>query len=204
MTKEIRFVQMFTIVYIIFFAFVAISNERTAFLFHTTFIGIITCFISFYYEKMHLTKMLVVMLSIFGLLHLIGAILYLDGIRMYEYPLFWGMHFDNLVHSTGGAVAALVGHNFLQNHLDDQMKHHPIPFIFLLITFAAGLGTYNEIAELMGVLFFNAAPFVGGYINNAFDLIFNILGAFVASTAIYIHRYRKAELKDFQNSFNNA
>ncbi len=39
-----------------------------------------------------------------------------------------------------------------------------------------GLGAVAEIAELFAVLFFAAGEQVGGYLNNAFDLVFNLLG----------------------------
>ena len=45
------------------------------------------------------------------------------------------------------------------------------------------MSTIVEMLELIGVIYLNS-PGVGGYVNNSLDLIFNLLGAIVASLVI--------------------
>jgi uncharacterized membrane protein YjdF len=192
--KELNAVRFFTVAYTAVFTALAITSGDYKFLFYTIYMIVMTWIISHYYQRLHFGIPLICMISIFGLLHLMGSAIYVDGTRLYELAIgVHYIHFDNIVHTFGGGLAALIAHNILQNHLDEQMKHHPIPFIFILVTMASGFGAYNEIIELGMVLTMGDAAKVGDYLNNAFDLVCNFNGALIASTAIYLWKYRRNE-----------
>jgi hypothetical protein len=55
-----------------------------------------------------------------------------------------------------------------------------------IITVLAGasIGAINEIVEFSTVVLFDAGEAVGGYYNNAIDLIFNFIGAIIAALVI--------------------
>ncbi len=52
-----------------------------------------------------------------------------------------------------------------------------------------GFGAFNEIIELLAVLLFDATQQVGGYLNNALDLVFNLIGSIIA--CFFIIDYHK-------------
>ena len=51
----------------------------------------------------------------------------------------------------------------------------------------------NEILEFGAVLFLGAAKAVGDYYNNAWDLVFDMLGSIIA--CIFIYPYHKKQLE---------
>jgi hypothetical protein len=57
-----------------------------------------------------------------------------------------------------------------------------------------GFGTFIEFAELFAVVFLNAEASVGGYINNALDLVVNFIGAAIAS--LFVIRYHTKKLQE--------
>ena len=59
-----------------------------------------------------------------------------------------------------------------------------------------GFGALNEVVEFAAVAFFGQTG-VGGYWNTALDLVFNMLGAIVAT--IFIHYYYRPKNNLVQN-----
>lgn len=58
---------------------------------------------------------------------------------------------------------------------------------------ASGFGAFNEVLELGAVAYLNAAKQVGDYFNNAFDLLFNMLGSIIACFFLMrYHKYKKS------------
>lgn len=191
--KELNLIRLFTVFYTFFFTLVALWYGDYTFLFYTVYMIIVTWMISHYYQKLHFGVPLVTLISLFGLLHILGSTTYIDGVRLYQIGFFGGyVHYDNLVHTFGGAIAAVIGHDILYNHLG-SMKHHPLPFLFLLVTFASGLGAYNEIIEFGMVIFLGMGAQIGDYYNNALDLVCNFNGALAASIGLYLWYYRRDE-----------
>ena len=143
-----------------------------------------------YNGKFHFGKSVLILLSLFGLLHLSGGVFHIGETRLYDYWFISGwFKFDNLVHSIGGGLAAVLAYNFLENRLVPKIRYNGFIFIFVIVTIASGLGAYNEILELIAVVFFNAGKAVGDYMNNALDLVFNLIGAFIAANIMYYHLY---------------
>ena len=84
-------------------------------------------------------------------------------------------------------------YNLLNPHLDKKIKHNKILLSLIIILIASGIGAFNEIIEFFAVVFFNAAKGVGGYFNNALDLVFNLIGAIIAS--FIITKYHSVRIK---------
>ena len=59
-------------------------------------------------------------------------------------------------------------------------KYSKIVLFFVVVLVSEGIGAVNEIIELSTVVFFHSTG-VGNYFNNALDLVFNIIGAFVGA-----------------------
>ena len=64
-----------------------------------------------------------------------------------------------------------------------------------------GVGLINEIVELIAVVFLNAQENVGGYLNNAIDLVYNSIGVIVAIILLDMAwQYRLGKLKRFERA----
>ena len=61
---------------------------------------------------------------------------------------------------------------------------------------AMGVGAFNEILELIAVVFLGAAEQVGDYFNNALDLFFNLIGSTIA--CFFIIHYHKKHIKKYK------
>ncbi len=134
------------------------------------------------------------MLSILGFLHFLGGEFRISGTRLYDLKFLNGIfEFDNVVHFFGGLATALLGYNMLLPHIDTKFKKHHIVLPFLIICIALGIGALIELLEFGAVVFLNAAATVGSYLNNALDLFFDTLGAFVAALFIHVYYHGKLE-----------
>jgi len=189
---ELRIILIFTIAYLLFFTILSLVNSNYEFLYYTVIMSILIGMIVFYYQKIRLTPHILIGLTILGALHVFGGNIHLWNIRLYDLYLIPNIfRYDNLVHSFGLFVVTFVVYNILHPHLDKKIKHHLFIFALLLVTIAMGLGAVNEIFEFGAVILFDASQQVGDYFNNAIDLIFNLLGAIIAS--IFIVRYHKTK-----------
>jgi uncharacterized membrane protein YjdF len=136
-------------------------------------------------------------LTAWAFLHMAGGNIRVGEGRLYEVillplmPRHCILRYDHFVHTFGFAVATLVGYHLLRRHL----KPAPGAWVALSIVIpliGMGLGALNEVVELLVVL---AAPEsgVGGYFNTAFDLLFNTVGAALATVFIHVRRIASGE-----------
>lgn len=187
--NKIKWLLRFTVGYLVFFGIIALLNRNYEFLYYIAVISGLVFIVLLYHKQIQLSTTILAGLSFVGLLHVLGGSMYFDGVRLYDIWLF--PHFfkyDNLVHFSGLFIATLVAYNLLYPHLDQKLYHHPLLLSLLLVLVASGIGAINEILELGAVLYLNAGPDVGDYLNNAFDLLFNLLGAIFACAFIMWRR----------------
>lgn len=191
---ELRLMFWFTVAYLAFFTVLAIVNRNFEFLYYTFIMSAIIFIIVFYHKKIHLSMHLFFGLTILGVLHIFGGNIHIGGIRLYELWLLPNIfRYDNLVHSFGTFVATFAVYSLLRPHLDVKIKHNYFLLALLLISITMGFGAFNEILELGAVLFLGAAEQVGDYFNNAFDLVFNLLGSIVACVIILEHHAKQKQ-----------
>lgn len=184
--KYYKTVELFTLGYIFLFSLIAVSRGNYEFLFYTTYMVVMVWGIARYHATLHISELVVGLISLFGLLHLLGGTVYLGDIRLYDMAFFGGpLHFDNLVHTCGGMLAAAVSYNVLHIHFDKSVRHHHLVESFILVTLASGIGAYNELIELCAVVFLDAGVEIGDYMNNAVDLVFNFIGAALCTILIF-------------------
>lgn len=190
---EIGFVLIFTIAYAIFFTLFAYLTKNYEFVYYAIVISTLLTTIVLHYKQLHLKAAILWGLSILGLMHLAGGTINIYGIRLYD---FWFidslLKYDNIIHAASLFVATFVAYNIISPHLDLKIKHHPALFSLLLILIAFGIGALNEILELGAVVFLNAQEAVGDYLNNAVDLVFNLIGSVIA--VFFIHPYHKKRI----------
>lgn len=188
--KELKLILAFTIVYLIFFISLAIIRQNYEFVFYIAVICLLTMISALHHKELHLKPAIVGGLSVIGLMHLAGGNLHFNGIRLYDTYLFQNfIRYDQIVHTLGFFVATFVSYSLIRPYLDPRVKHHPLVLSLILVLTASGFGALNEVLEFMAVIFLGAVQQVGDYYNNAWDLVFNLLGAVAA--CFFIHPYHK-------------
>lgn len=137
-------------------------------------------------------------LSIWGALHMAGGLVpvptelaQLKSPEQTEAVLYslWliqpeRLKYDNVVHFFGFFIATLACWQALRRFLGARSRPS-IAFVVILTCAGMGLGAVNEIIEFVAWKLFPDSN-VGGYENNAIDLIYNALGAGLASILVWL------------------
>ena len=127
---------------------------------------------------------LLALLSLVGLLHLLGAAVPVNGDIRYNYVPFpienpTGLtfnKFDQIVHTFGTAVGATLMYYFLRR----DTSFHWLGIMVFAVLGAMGLGALNEVIEFIAKMTVPDTD-VGGYYNTAVDLCVNLFGAFIGT-----------------------
>jgi uncharacterized membrane protein YjdF len=129
------------------------------------------------------------LLSIWGLMHMSGGSLQINGDVLYNlilipisetYKIF---KYDQLVHAFGFGTMTLVSYELIKPYL----KNFTQRFYLIIIASACGFGALNEIIEFLATVI-SPQTNVGGYINTSLDLVFNLIGSIIACTFIYVYK----------------
>jgi hypothetical protein len=128
---------------------------------------------------------------ILAIVHTAGAFVIINGETLYHFSFIAGYFaYDNIVHLIGGYIATLFVYSFFKNNfIFEKSNLHRFYYLCLLVTLGVGIGAFIEILELFAVLFFDVGNIVGDYLNNAIDLVFDTIGAFIS--AVYVLYFRK-------------
>ncbi len=178
---HIKEITILTFLLILLFSIAALYLKDTMTFYMCLAILPLLAFFYFSHKELHITVHLFIFGFILFFLHFIGSIL-----GLYEMS-FLGLGYDNLTHIYGAFVLTLVAYNFIRAHWKETPNVGNF-YLFLTIVFVGlGIGALLEIFELGAVLLFDA-PEVGGYLNNAFDLVRDGIGAVIGATLmIYLH-----------------
>jgi hypothetical protein len=171
----------FTLCFLFAMAVVAFNNRNWEFLYYTAIVSTLLLVVVFYHKTLYLTKTIMAGLLLVAVLHILGGNVNIGGTRLYDFWIlgYW-FRYDNLVHFIGSFVATFIAYNILQPHLDMALKRNWVLLSIILVLMASGIGAVNEILELGAVIMLGASQQVGGYMNNAFDLVWNFLGSAAA------------------------
>ena len=132
-------------------------------------------------------------------MHTIGGLLRFNGVNLYDIT-FGIIKYDNIIHFLSAFTMVFIFYNLIYNFVLPCNEKRDFYLFTILVLMTAGFGTMIEFIELFAVLFFNAEKAVGGYFNNAVDLIVNFIGASIASLlVVYYHRK-----KGFRELLNNS
>lgn len=161
------------------------------FTFDFSYIFDLTLFLSlivfFYWNKKANNKLPNVFYNlaiIFIILNILGYLIYIGDIKLYDFWLNKYFRFDNLIHFVGALTLVTYLYYYLLPHFNPKTKIQKNLFTLNIVFLILGLGAFHEIIELFGVLFFNAADKIGDYLNNALDLLYNFLGGIFAIIVI--------------------
>lgn len=188
-------IVLFTGVYLAVFSVNAFFSGNLEFIYYIIIMSAIILAIVFLNRFLHLAFFIIFNLSLLGFFHLLGGNFYFGSVRLYEYYFLAGViRYDNLVHVYGTFIATIILYSLASPFIDEKLKRH-FPLLAIgLVLMAIGTGVLNELVELAAVVFFDAAEQVGGYFNNALDLLFNTIGSIVATIIIYFYVERPKRL----------
>jgi len=188
------FLILFNLTYVLIFTTYYVSIKNYEFLWYVAVLVFFFVLITSTIHKSKFDYVILWGLTLWGLMHMAGGGVVVNGDVLYALPLIpligtgdlLVLKYDQFVHFFGFGVATLVVYHLLKPYLNEKTNWKVIYPI--LIVAGAGLGVLNEIVEFVAVLTVPDTG-VGGYGNTALDLIFNTLGATAA--VIFIHTRRK-------------
>ncbi len=128
-------------------------------------------------------------LSLWGLLHMSGGSLVVNGNVLYALEIWhlidigdtYVLKFDQFVHMFGFGVTTLVAYQLLKPRIKEMHQGLLYGFLFFL---AMGAGALNELVEFLAVVVMSETG-VGGYFNTGLDIVANAFGSVIA--LVFIH-----------------
>ena len=137
-------------------------------------------------EKVRYSNGLLWGLSIWALAHMAGGGIILNNKLLYSTMLlpiigepYYILKYDQLVHAFGFGITTLLMWTLLKPLLKNPARNNKVAISILLVMAATGAGALNEVIEFIATVI-SPESGVGGYINNALDLVFNLIGALIA------------------------
>ena len=186
LTSKEKPVAYFSAAYIVLFLLYSIIVKNYEFVYYMAVLVLFFILIFAYQRSLNFSPGLLWALSSWGLLHLAGGNIPINGSVLYNLWLLPFLKYDMAVHAYGFAAATFVGFALLEKQLKKPVKS-PKLIIFLCFIMGMGFGALNELVEFLAVLFIPNTN-VGGYMNTGFDLLFNFIGSFIAAVLLYIRR----------------
>lgn len=174
----------FNILYVSIFALYAVAQKNYEFIFYVSIVLFLITLILIKNKKLRLSSGVLWCLSVWGLLHMMGGTIPVHGSVLYNLqlvPIF--LKYDQFVHAFGFGTTTVVGYQLLRPFLIKQVNWTTLSLLLIMI--GLGAGALNEILEFIATLTIPETN-VGGYINTALDLVFNLIGATIAT--IYISK----------------
>lgn len=129
-------------------------------------------------------------LSVWAIAHMAGGGIYIGDTKLYGTMLipivgdpYYILKYDQLIHAYGFGVTTFLMWHLLKPSLQIEGKRRWVQLSIILVMAATGAGALNEIIEFTATVF-DPGNGVGGYINNAIDLVANLVGASIAMAII--------------------
>ncbi len=201
LTRHHWIILIFTLAYVSLAGFFFVRAGNYEFLWYIAVLLFFTAVVCVTFKVSHLPYWLLWLLSLWGLIHMLGGGYRIDDHVLYAHiiiPIFSDggeftiLKFDQIVHAFGfGVTAVLVRYLFLR---DVPKIIRPFWVGVIAVCVAMGMGTVNEIVEFIAVL---ASPNtgVGGYYNTSLDMVFNALGAIIGVLSAEVYsRFHKIRL----------
>jgi putative membrane protein len=196
--KEYKATLIFTLSYLIPFTVYFITNGDGEFIFYVAVVVILFLAVIGTLPFSKFTRGIVWVLSVWGILHLAGGRIKIGDTVLYDLqliPLYKGtgemilIKYDQVVHAFGFGICAYIIFYFLKRYSTNPYR---LGMYAIAALGAIGIGALNEIVEFISVIIFPDNG-VGGYVNNALDLIFNTLDALIVMTVIWFQNRKKQD-----------
>lgn len=192
---HVGLLTLFNLAYVLIFTAYYIAIRNYEFLFYILILVILITGVTIAHRKLRLPLALLWALSVWGLMHMAGGGLVIEGTTLYDMELFpiwvtdnfYLITFDQFVHLYLYFVMVFL---LYQLCLPCFSPGSRTLVLYSLITLASiGIGALNEVAEFTTVLVFQDTG-VGGYYNNAWDIVFNTIGSIAGVITLHIIRMK--------------
>lgn len=133
-------------------------------------------------KKVNFSAKTIGFFAVWVLMHMFGGSIFIYGTKLYSTMLipmvgepYNILKYDQFVHFYCYLVVAILLYDLARTYLNEHWC------LFVLVVLAAeGIGAVNEIIEFTAVVV-TGTDGVGGYTNNALDLVFNLAGAILGA-----------------------
>ncbi len=175
----------------------ALTGGNQEFLFYILVMLVLISVLWVVNRRVGLTPGVVWCLATWGALHMAGGLIHVPsgwptsgGSVLYNLWLIedW-FKYDQLTHAFGFGTATWVCWLGLQAAVERDLRP-TFGLLTLCVLAACGLGAINEIVEFLATVL--GPTNVGGYVNTALDLVFNLIGAVTAATLIAVSESRRS------------
>lgn len=188
--KSILPIILFASLYVIVFVTIFILQGNVEFIFYVGMLLVFAGLLTYSYIKgVKYSNTTLWLLAVWGFLHLLGGVEISQNKVIYDIILFDLVgepynifKYDQLIHAYGFGSATFFAYDLLKTNLANEFSKKSIIFIILFVSM--GLGALNELIEFVATINIETVN-VGGYVNTSLDLVFNLLGASLASIIIY-------------------
>ncbi len=186
---------LFNLAYIIGFAIYYVSMQNYEFLLYIAVLVVLFAVVVFTLRTTKFDYLILWLLSIWGLLHMMGGGVHIGSEVLYRYHVislyqgieteFFILKFDQVLHFYVYVIMTLILVHLMKPIIEKSRRKG---YLYLLAALASiGVGALNEIVEFAAVVFLGQTG-VGGYYNTALDLVFNTLGAFVGLAVVKLRK----------------
>lgn len=171
-------------------------NFNLEFLIYIIVIVGVTFLVYFSHKKLNYSMGVLWALVLWGLMHMAGGSVPVGDGVLYgwiivpiseNYPI---LKFDQFVHAFGFGACVFVMRDVLKPDLKKTSVTHRFGMGLVLVMGAMGFGALNEVIEFSATVI-DPDNGVGGYVNNALDLVFNLIGALIAVGILWIKEQGK-------------
>jgi len=189
MRKRIAFTTWVNIAILGIFTASFLVKGNYEFLFYAVTLGAAVFVIEWTDRLFHYSLLAKIGFNLWLFLHFSGGTFKIAGTKLYDtilVPIYGDpfnlLKYDQVIHGYCYFVVTLFVYSIVV-HISDKNANK---FLIGMITVLAGasIGAINEIIEFSTVVLFDAGDAVGGYYNNALDLIFNFIGAIIAALVV--------------------
>jgi hypothetical protein len=186
---------LFTVAYSIAATAYCLSIGNNEFLIYVGIMVVVGGIVAAIHTKARFSPLCIWALSLWGLFHMAGGLVKVGGDAEVLYNLWLvgdgygrGIKYDNFAHAYGFGVATWAAWQCLRRSLADTTPRFGPLFGAVMI--GEGLGALNEIIEFTTTQILPKTN-VGDYANNAWDLVFNLMGCIIAAILIAAFGRRK-------------
>lgn len=180
-------VLIFNLIYVPAFAAMSLRELNFEFLMYVGVVAAVAGIVLWKQRRIRFDLSILWGLTVWGLLHLAGGNLHIDGDVLYNHMLielvpapYHVLRYDQVVHVFGFAVATLVCHHLLRPYLRVGITGWRT-LSMLIVLMGSGFGAINEVLEFVASVTVPETN-VGGYENTSIDLVCNLIGGLLAVT----------------------
>ena len=179
LAHEHRGLTGFFVAYYLLLIAYGLATEATQTVFYAVFVLGAAAVVALLYAGARLSTLVLWGLALWGLSHMVGGIIELGGVTMYERPVDAGeFRFDKVVHFFGFGFATLAAYELLRHRVGRAAPANSVAITAAFV--GLGVGAVNETIEFLITLLPRESN-VGGFSNTGWDLVANAAGAASAS-----------------------